>query len=423
MTSRTRRISAGFLALILLILFSPVAIASDPPSIRVTGTLSEIEGVPILRVWGTPNERGFAHGYLLGKEIVSTLGTLFQNDFLGPADAYPKNVLPKLKLMTIEPRYEAELRGMLAGIEARVGGPAKLAALGRPLQYEDLLAITCTGNLERTGWTGCSSFAAWGPMTEDGNTLAGRNMDWPAIPALIGTQIILVQVPSPEGDELGWISVTWPSYIGCITGMNAEGVSVATHDAGGHEPSATRGLTPYGLTFRNAVESARAGTAMDDIARVIREGISIVGNNMMVTRPYTGKGPAAAVFEFDADLSDGGGLTTRQPEDANHFLICTNHFRKRSPPVPCNRYAKLTDTLSKIAKRQGKYYVTPKRAWGMLGSVHSDTVLTHHSVVFEPNKRLMHVAFAEGPQKHAPKCKHVTLDVAKLLKGDYPGGK
>ncbi|MGB2988317.1 MAG: hypothetical protein WBE26_20800, partial [Phycisphaerae bacterium] len=66
--------------------------------------------------------------------------------------------------------------------------------------------------------------------------------------------------------------------------------------------------------------------------------------------------------------------------------------------------------------------LTTKRAWNMLGGVSIEGIITHHSVVFEPNKRLMHVAFAENG-KHAPKCKAVTLDVAKLLAGDYPGGK
>ena len=57
-----------------------------------------------------------------------------------------------------------------------------------------------------------------------------------------------------------------------------------------------------------------------------------------------------------------------------------------------------------------------------LGGVAAQGGLTYHSVVFEPNERRMHVAFTEDGQ-NAPKCKKVTLDVRKLLAGDYPGGK
>ena len=66
--------------------------------------------------------------------------------------------------------------------------------------------------------------------------------------------------------------------------------------------------------------------------------------------------------------------------------------------------------------------MTLKRAWKMLTGVSMDGIITHHSAVFEPNKHLMHVAFAKDG-RHAPRCKYVTLDVTKLLAGDYPGGK
>ena len=52
----------------------------------------------------------------------------------------------------------------------------------------------------------------------------------------------------------------------------------------------------------------------------------------------------------------------------------------------------------------------------MLGDVSMPDTVTYHSVVFEPDKRLMHVAFTEDGKK-APACKKVTLDVAKLLVG------
>jgi hypothetical protein len=143
---------------------------------------------------------------------------------------------------------------------------------------------------------------------------------------------------------------------------------------------------------------------------------------MMVTRPYTGDGPGAVVFEFDGDLSDGGGVTMRAPEGDNPFQICTNHFRKRSSPVSCGRYAQLNGVLERIAASERKRHVTLKRAWKMLAGVSMDGGITHHSVVFEPNKHLMHVAFAKNGQ-HASRCEPVTLDVTKLVAGDYPGGK
>ena len=52
----------------------------------------------------------------------------------------------------------------------------------------------------------------------------------------------------------------------------------------------------------------------------------------------------------------------------------------------------------------------------MLKGVSMEGITTLHSVVFEPNKCLMHVAFTKKG-KPAPECKPITLDVVELLKG------
>lgn len=396
------------------------ALAGDPPRPEVHGTLSEIDGVPILRVWGTAEERGFAHGYLLADQTVQLLdGFLREGPLAGSAMDYESRTLPKLSRMKVDPEHEAELRSILAGVQARLGSLPQIPFLGRALQYEDLLAVNCTGDLIRSG---CSSFAAWGAITPDGQTIGGRNMDWPVIPVMLDTMFVLVNVPPAKDGKLGWASVTWPTFVGCLTGMNAEGVTVATHDAGGRAASVSGGFTPYGWIFRDSLESAHAETAKDDVARAIRRSVSIVGNNMMVTLPYSGNGPGGYVFEFDGDLTQGGGLSIREPEPANSFIVCTNHFRDRKAPIGCDRYAGLTHTLERTKASGGQRHVELQRAWKMMLGVSPPENLSYHSVVFEPNKRLMHVAFTQN-RENAPKCKKVTLDVTKLLSGDYPGGR
>jgi len=407
-------------ALSLLPFLAQPAYAREPPSTKVNGTLSEIDGLPVLRVWGTPKERGFAHGYLLADTIKAMANSFLAEGPLGGSlERYTKEMLPKLKRMKIDPAYEAEMHGILAGMESRLGGPVEVEFLGRPLKYEDILAINCTGDLTRFA---CSSFAAWDEMTKNGYTVAGRNMEWPELSSIIERQIILVNAASADGGAKGWVAITWPSYVGCITGMNSEGVTVATHDARGRPSSATSGFTPSAWTFRRAVELAAADTAFEDIARVVRAEVSAVGENMMVTRPFAKGQPAAAVIEFDGDLTTGQGVTVRLPRADLRYLVCTNHFVERGKPRPCVRYEQLEGVLDRISGSEGKLHVTIKRAWKMLADLEVPDTIMYHSVVFEPNKRLMHVAFAK-PGVDAPKCKHVTLDATRLLAGDYPGGK
>jgi len=420
MYSRRNRFTIMSWALILAPFLVSAATATEPSTVKVHGTVSEIEGVRVLRVWGTAQERGFAHGYLLADTTVELVeGFLANGPLGGTLERYTRQILPKLGRMKIDPRHEAEMRGILAGLEAKLGGPVKVDFLKRPLKYEDLVAINCTGDFIRSG---CSSFAAWGEMTEDGHTIAGRNMDWPEFESMVKTPIIFVNTPSSEFDAKGWVGITWPGFVGCLTGMNSEGVTAATHDAGGRPPSTTSGFTPYCWTFRKAIESAAADTAFEDTARVVQGEISIVGNNMMVTRPFASGQPAATVLEFDADLKNGKGLTVRSAAEGARFVTCTNHFRERRDPINCWRYDQLKRVLDRIAKSDGKRHITLDRAWKMLRGVSPEDTFTYHSVVFEPDKRVMHVALADLV-KDAPKCKPVTLDVTKLINGDYPGGK
>lgn len=420
MKRRMWNASVAIYALLLVPFLTQPVHATEPPSTKVKGILSEIDGLPVLRVWGTPKERGFAHGYLLADTIKTMANSFLAEGPLGGSlEHYTQEMLPKLKRMKIDPAYEAEMQGILAGIESRLGGPAEIEFVGRPLKYEDILAINCTGDLTRFA---CSSFAAWDEMTKNGHTIAGRSMEWPELSSIIEKQIILVNTPSADGGAKGWVAITWPSYVGCITGMNSEGVNVATHDARGRPSSVTSGFTPSAWTFRRAVELAAADTAFEDIARVVRAEVSAVGENMVVSRPSAKGQPAAAVIEFDGDQTTGQGVTVRLPRADLHYLVCTNHFVERGKPRPCVRYERLEGVLGQISGSKGKRHVTLKRAWKMLGDLEVPDTIMYHGVVFEPNKRLMHVAFAK-PGVDAPKCRHVTLDVTRLLAGDYPGGK
>ncbi|UCC28913.1 MAG: hypothetical protein JSU86_12005 [Phycisphaerales bacterium] len=419
MKNRVGRFHMAVCSVALSLVFAIPASAAGPPQTKVNGTLTEIDGIPVLRVWGTPQERGFAYGYLVGQDIVRLVNGFLASGTILDVEGYNNRILPRLNLMKVPPEYEAELRGMLAGIEARAGGPVDVPAIGRPLQYDDLVAANSMGDMLRSG---CSSFAAWGRMTKNGHTLAGRNMDWPTNPALEGSQIVVVYVPPPDSKALGWVSVFWPGLIGCTTGMNAEGVTVAMHDSNSSNPSTSGSFTSSTLLYRKAVESAHAETVVEDISRVFKEYYTLAGYNMMVTRPSAGRGAGAVVFEHDGDLVKGRGMTLRKPEGSGPFLACTNHSRKRYDPRPGIRYPKLSNGLEQIAEGEKRQHLTVKRAWNMLEGVPIEGILTHHSVVFEPNKGLMHVAFAENG-KHAPQCKKVVLDVGRLLAGDYPGGR
>lgn len=414
MRSRSASRAGVLVALVMACIVTPWAAAA--PDRPIHGTLTEIDGLRVLRLWGTPAEQGYAQGYLLADDIVTIWNACMDIRLLGEPQVYESRVLTSLRIMKIPKDKEEELRGILAGITERLGDRAVMRDLHRPLKYEDLLAANCVADLAQVG---CSAFAAWGPLTADGQTIAGRNLDWFRVAPLSGTQIVVVRRPDRDADRLGWVGITWPGLIGCGTGMNEEGVTIHMHDALGRPPSLPSGFTPRFFTYRDALETARAATAVDDITRLIRDRLTLAGNLMVMTRPYVQGAPAAVVFEFDGDRDTERGLSVRAPDDGQPSLVCTNHYIRRRAPTACARYTKLQAALRD--RESAGEPLTVDRAWELLRSVETSGLQTHHSVVFEPNKRLMHVALAQDGQQ-APECRRVTLNVAALLKDEPASG-
>lgn len=398
-----------------LALSAAVAWGQPPPSSKLTGALTEIDGVPVLKVWGTPREQGYAHGYLLAEKIVPLLDRLLTNGVVFTVDSFQNGLLAHLDLMRIEPKYEEELRGMLAGIEARLGEPARIPALQRALTYDDLRAVNSVDL--RNASFGCSAFAAWGAMTADGDTISGRNWEWPWEPALFESQLVSVRLPSADGKTPGLVSLFFPTCIGTTTAMNGDGLTASMLDVVPRNPALQERFVCRTLTHRDVLEAAHPRDALADSATILRRRPALMGENVFVSRPFTGTGVGALVFEHDGYVPDGEGVTVREPERDTCFLVCTNHYRKRAQPHPqldCPRYATLTGKLQEIAESRGAKHVTVDVAWQMLESAPLRELRTYHRAVFEPNKRLMHVALPENgdPKSHG---KIVTLDLQKLL--------
>ncbi|MCK6455781.1 MAG: C45 family autoproteolytic acyltransferase/hydrolase [Phycisphaerae bacterium] len=385
---------------------------SQPASI--CGTLERIGDARLLHVWGTAYERGYAHGYLLANEIHDTFEAYLADlERSGGPDRYRTLSRPLAEsTLRARPIYEREMRGIADGMNARLGEKAVLRGLDRPMEYGDIFALNAISDWMRPF---CSSFVVWGGQTVDGSTLTGRNLDWPRIEWMIGADVIIVQSPGDRPRRAGWVSLAWPGFIGCMTGMNEHGVTISIHDVPGPTPERPFGFVPRGLALREAIEQAEGRDAIEDVARVVRRRVVAVATNVMVSRPYAGAldDVPAAVIEYDGVLSDADGVTVRRPEPGLTNLQCTNHYRQRRPAERCSRY----ETISAALRRRVKLNVD--LAWEIVASAAAPQptlprMLSYHSVVFEPNARRIHVAFATKTAKAADRPRRM-LDVRKLL--------
>jgi len=380
----------------------------------VNGTLTEIEGVPLLTLWGTNYEQGYAHGYLYAPELIEYLEKQLLNEE-GLVEFVETVMLPNIDKYTVPTEFQQEMEGFLAGMEARAGGKAVyVAPLDRTLTLNDLIASACLDNIDHLLATHCTSFSAWGVATTGGKTITGRNYDHPDDEINTGRYMFIVRKSPPGSGIPAWISVGLPGALNCETAMNSEGVTFATQEVNLiRSTSETDGFCPETLLQRKLLESARAASVVDDVSSVLQALYTTGGEALLMSWP-SGHGSCSAVFEVDGDLNTGHGLTIRQPEDGHPYMIQTNQFYERLEPEQSNRYDLIQAHLDSIIAGLAPP-LTINKAWSILSQVPSSPdLLIQHSVVFEPDSMLMHVGFAE-PGTHATSCQRITIDVGDLL--------
>ncbi len=381
------RKAALLLPAALVLLASPQALRAGTIRKAVDGELLTVDGVRVLKVRGTPFERGRAHGILLGREMMDIV-----NAFLtGPrAKAYREKLMPVLPLaFRWPPHIEAELKGLFEGVEETLPeADRRISALDRTLRLDDVKAFNTLGDWAALA---CSSLSAWGASTEGGRTLAGRNFDY-VLPGGAHKMQILLAEPAADGRK-AFVTVTFPGSIGAITFLNEEGVFGAVHDVHVKPEGTPLGNTPRLTTLRLIAESASPTSAIETALALCRKHRSLYGNNFHIAAPnLPGVERTAAVIEYDADTETDGGATLRLPAGGGLPRIWnTNHYRSRAPPKKCGRFASIDEAFQKATAEGAVLDVAGMKAVIGAGSAS----ITMHEVVVELKARRIHIALQQ----------------------------
>jgi len=355
---------------------------------QINGNLKTLQGKRILSVWGNHFERGFAHGYLLADEIVSLLEDYMLGS-LYDAENYNKTIrLIKIYIKVPAP-YWNELKGMHQGMQEALGDSGMFSArLNRNFEPADLLAWNLVPDIFRLKFNAnsffntftnnytqgfCSSISAWGDSSFNGNTLIARDLDFGFPGDLVDQTNIIIAHHSNSFFKQRWISIGWPGLIGCLTGMNEEGVGAALNlDYTGPELDdllipigdayigIPRYYTPVTFVLRKAVENRRLLLYRNDpIGNFlnIMNFANITGSfNIHLFSPYQEHMKSqypAAILECN-----NKGTVLRTPADneqwepfllSDTYLAVTNHHRKLNEPIDCPRYQPLVSRLNETS--------------------------------------------------------------------------
>jgi hypothetical protein len=374
-------------------------VARHGKSVRAT-----YDGLPALVLKGSQVERGRDHGFLCAREILQFIDAFVPVVKSRKPGDWDKDIVGAARRFIWPKRFEDELGGMIAGIrEALPEAKARtLKSLGREIGVDDLKVMNAVSDMFGMG---CSSFSAWGDLTEDGQVITGRNGDYATFPVPFTFCIVAVQ-PS-EKEIQPTLSVGAMGLVASGTTLNSSGVFVALHDEVGLPREKGAAFQPRLVSVQAAVESASSDQAVEDVAQVLRRSRVAVGNNIHVSS----SGSVPAILEWDGNSKDEG-VTVRAPrmEEFRSAIVCTNHYRARTERnAGCGRYASLSETIRRAALEKRR--IDLRAAQEMMDAVGPNGgAMTYLSVVVFPKKRRMVVALASRPGVSAAKGRWTSVD-------------
>jgi isopenicillin-N N-acyltransferase like protein len=237
------RMSSRTVALLLVMLVGafPTARADTMTLARCgAGFLEEVDGYRVLHVEGNPYEMGYQQGALLRDDIRENVRFLFdvkakeiKLELAGVKLLDPKRVIKGIvsqQRKHVPERYFDEMRGI---------------ADGSGVDVEEIVIANFIPELFH-----CSGFALSGTATKDGTLYHGRILDYGCDWRL--QEHAVLTVAKPMG-KIPFVNVTYAGFVGSVTGMNAERISIG--EMGGRGSGHWDG-TPMALLVRMVLEEA-----------------------------------------------------------------------------------------------------------------------------------------------------------------------
>jgi hypothetical protein len=166
----------------------------------------------------------------------------------------------------------------------------------------------------------CSAFALTGTASATGAPIHGRNLDYLVndgfvdpdgiVPRELRENLVVFVVRPMRGQP--FVSIAWPGFVGLVTSLNADGLSLACLTS--TVPEETANGTPLLLLYRAIAQHA---STLDEAEWLLRGTRRTIGNNLTIA-----SGPAASARSFEFTMR-----RVRTVPAVNGLLAATNHFQ------------------------------------------------------------------------------------------------
>lgn len=235
------------------------------------GFLEEVDGYRVLHVKGSPYEMGFQQGALLRDDIRENVRFLFEEkgkelkvEVAGLSLLDPKRVIAGIAARQkkfVPERFYEEMQGI---------------ADGAGMDVQDIVVANFIPELFH-----CSGFALSGSATKNGALYHGRVLDYGCDWRLQDHAVLTVA--EPEG-LIPFVNVTYAGFVGSVTGMNAEKVSIG--EMGGKGLGHWDGA-PMAFLVRMVLEEART---LDEAKAIFRDNPRTCEYYYVIADGKTGEG-------------------------------------------------------------------------------------------------------------------------------------
>lgn len=380
---------------------------------ELKGRLETRSGQTILTVWGSHYDMGYAQGYLLGRDFLEMFDYYLVDYYFDGAESYEIEVRQYVVDHCVDPSqtpYGVELEGLLDGwsqVSADSGWSTTSEVLGREVDVTDLYAAQFVPDfIYGFGVSSlhCSSISAWGDATSSDPALNGglvycRILDWDPDELLVDNTVIVVY-QSEEDSETGWVSFTYPFFIGCLSGVSEDGVC-ASYNLGNHNvlENESGKFWPILWSVRQGMETdcnADGFYTKDDVYSSVKANPRLGTHIIHCAEPVSQDASDPAYVIETNNTGIAIRYSADEPDIAPDHLVATNHHCKLYEPEWCPRYSELLDELTTNPK------VTTQRAWELEDSV--STLWSVQKILIRPDKRDFWFAYGEdvwGPLDEA----------------------
>ncbi len=241
---------------------------------------------------------------------------------------------------------------------------------------------------------GCSSFAVWNADAEDSILTIGRNFDFYVGDDFAKDKIVCFYNPD-SGHK--FMTITWAGFTGGVSGMNMEGLTVTINAAKSQPPIAS--ATPISLVAREILQYA---STIDEAFVIAKKRETFVSESILIG---SAKDNRAALIE-----KSPAKTILFKPE--GNRLISTNHFqspefasdelnqKQIKESASAYRYKRMEELLNESPEMDIQEAADILRDRfglgdsdiGMGNEKAVNQLLAHHSVIFQPSKKLAWVS-------------------------------